>query len=129
MSHGMDDSVLVGRGQDIRTISRQTWEGHLSKVPEHGRTRLSFMSDEHHLIRNFVVRELPRLGEPIEPVHIAEGLGLPLGKTEAMLEELEKNLFFLVRNEWGAVSWAFPVTAEITGHHLVFSTGERLDAA
>jgi hypothetical protein len=45
------------------------------------------------------------------------------------VEELERNLFFLDRAGGEEVSWAFPVTADDTGHRLVFSTGERLDAA
>jgi len=46
-----------------------------------------------------------------------------------ILDDLEGNLFFLVRNERGHVSWAFPVTAEQTRHRLRFSTGERIYAA
>jgi len=87
------------------------------------------MTEEHHLVRNFVVKELPRAGEPIRSDHISRELMLSRARTEIILDELERHLFFLVRNQRGEVSWAFPVTAENTGHHLVFSTGERLDAA
>ncbi len=80
-------------------------------------------------MRYFVVRELPRVGESIQPAFIAEALKLPLNRTNAILDELEKNLFFLVRNEQGAVTWAFPVTVAPTPHHLTFSTGEQLYAA
>jgi hypothetical protein len=48
---------------------------------------------------------------------------------QAILEELERNLLFLVRGESGAVAWAFPVTVEPTPHRLNFSTGERLFGA
>ena len=43
----------------------------------------------------------------------------------AALAELERRLFFLVRNRVGEVSWAFPVTAEVTPHQLTFPSGER----
>ena len=46
-----------------------------------------------------------------------------------ILDDLENNLFFLVRNEQGEISWAFPVTVEETPHKLTFSTGEKLNAA
>ncbi len=41
----------------------------------------------------------------------------------------EISLFFLVRPCKEEVSWTFPVTVDNTGHHMDFSTGERLDAA
>jgi hypothetical protein len=87
------------------------------------------MSGEHHLVRNFVVRELPRVGQSISPDTISQNLELPLKRVRILLDELEKNLFFLVRNSQGAVSWAYPVTVAETPHELVFSTGERLYGA
>jgi hypothetical protein len=48
---------------------------------------------------------------------------------KGILDELERNLFFLVRNAQGAVSWAYPVTVEPTPHQLRFHSGERLYAA
>ncbi len=87
------------------------------------------MSKEHHLVRNFVVREMPIAGEPLSPAYIAQKLELPLERTKAILGELEKNMTFLFRNEHGAVTWAYPVTVERTPHHITFSTGEQLYAA
>lgn len=87
------------------------------------------MSKTHHLVRYFVVRELPRLGQPMPPEFIAEALELSLAQTVTILDELEQHLFFLVRNEEGAVTWAFPVTVEPTQHSITFSSGEQLYAA
>jgi hypothetical protein len=87
------------------------------------------MSEEHHLVRYFVVRELPHAGQPLQPEFISRELNLPLTQVNTILDELERNLFFLVRNEQGAVSWAYPVTVDQTPHELTFSTGERLYAA
>ena len=125
----MSGTILLGRGHQIIKIPRKEWEKHLSAVPQHSETRLSFMSEEHHLVRYFVVRELPRTGEPMPPEFISQRLRLPLARTNAILDELERNLLFLVRNEQGAVSWAYPVTVDHTPHHLTFSTGEQLYAA
>ena len=125
----MVDTVLIGRGDTISNIPRGDWEQELSSAPEKISQSLEFMSHDHHLVRNFVVRELPRLGRPISLADISHALNLTRIRTESILEDLEKNLFFLVRGNGAEVSWAFPVTAEDTGHHLVFSTGERLDAA
>lgn len=72
------------------------------------------MSEEHHRVRYHVVEELPSCGRPLAPEAIGKALGLPAARTEAILEDLEKHLFFLVRNEEGAVTWAFPVTVTET---------------
>jgi hypothetical protein len=125
----MSETILFGRDRQISKIPRATWEEHLTQAPDHARTRLSFMSEEHHQIRYFVVKELPNRGKPLEPEFISQSLQLPLVRVRAILAELEQKLFFLVRNEQGAVSWAFPVTAEPTPHQLTFSTNERLYGA
>ena len=124
----MTDTLLIGRGDTISSIPQTGWEQEVSSAPEQISQRLAFMSNEHHLVRNFVVRELPRLGRPITLRAISHALRISRTRTSAIVEDLERNLFFLVRRG-GEVSWAFPVTAEKTGHHLVFSTGERVDAA
>lgn len=126
----MSESVLIGRGDTISSIPRSQWEQELRSAPEHIGHRLEFMSDEHHQVRYFVVRELPRLGRPVTLREISRALQLSPERTAAIVEDLERNLFFLVRRgTQEEVSWAFPVTVEGTGHQLVFSTGERLDAA
>ena len=46
----MSESVLLGQGRDMAELPRNTWEAHLSNVPQHTETRLSFMSEEHHRV-------------------------------------------------------------------------------
>jgi hypothetical protein len=90
---------------------------------------LAFMTPHHHAVRNFVVRELPRHGAPLSPTQIARSLRLDAKVVTDLLDDLEKHLFFLVRNERGEVSWAFPVTSDRTPHRLRFSTGEQIFGA
>ena len=125
----MSEVVLSGQGRQIVALPNGQWEMGLLSAADRIPQRLDFMSAEHHRVRRFVVAELPRVGGPVSPEHISRALSLPIERTRTVLDELEKRLFFLVRNERGAVSWAFPVTVESTGHGLSFSTGERLDAA
>jgi hypothetical protein len=94
-----------------------------------GNAQLDFMTDEHHRIRNFVVTELPRAGEPLSPEFIARELTLPLAQVSDMLNDLEKHMTFLFRNEQGAVEWAYPVTVDQTPHRMTCSTGEQVNAA
>ena len=124
----MSDTVLIGRGDTISRIPQADWEQQLRSAPEGIGQRLAFMSVEHHLVRNFVVQELPRLGRPVSLNAISHALGISPTRISAIVDDLERNLFFLVC-AGGDVSWAFPVTVEDTGHRLVFSTGERIDAA
>ena len=125
----LSNTILLGQGHQITEIPRKDWEQNLSQISQHSETRLSFMSREHHLVRNFVVRELPRTSQPVQPELISQSLELPLARVNTLLDELEYNLFFLVRNSQGSVSWAYHVTIEKTPHELVFSTGERLYGA
>ncbi len=108
---------------------KETWEQHVEQAPKDISKMLSFMTKTHHLIRYFVVKELPHIEKPIPPELISEELKMSFSRTTKILDDLERNLFFLVRNGQGEVSWAFPVTADKTPHHLTFSTGERLNAA
>ncbi len=125
----MEAKILLGRDQTILEVPQTTWQQHLAQVPQHSQARLSFMTEAHHRIRYFVVKELVNTQRPIEPDWIAEKLSLPLERVNRLLEELERNLFFLVRNPQGEVAWAYPVTVEPTPHRLNFSSGERLYGA
>jgi hypothetical protein len=125
----MNETILLGRGRRMLEIPREMWEQHLAEAPQHSQARLGFMSEAHHRVRYFVVGELPRQGGAIGPEAIARALQLPRGRVETLLDELERKLFFLVRNAQGAVAWAYPVTVEPTPHRLSFSTGEQVYAA
>jgi hypothetical protein len=125
----MSATILKGVASDLIEEPRAAWDNQLARAPEELRQLLLFMTEEHHRVRNHVVKELPGAGQPLAPAAIAGALRLPVSRVRAILEELERKLFFLVRNEDEAVSWAFPVTVTETPHHLHFSTGDRLDAA
>ena len=121
--------ILLGRGQEIVEFSQAAWKQELAQVPQHSHSRLSFMTAAHHRVRYFVVKELASTQKPIEPGFISEQLKMPLQQVNSIVDELEQKLFFLVRNERGAVAWAYPVTVEPTPHKLSFASGERLYGA
>ena len=125
----MEEKILIGRDREILEISQAAWKQELAQFPQYSQARLSFMTDTHLLIRNFVVKEMVMRQKPIEPELISEKLSIPLEQVNLLLEELERKLFFLVRNEQGAVAWAYPVTVETTPHKLIFTSGERLYGA
>ena len=126
----MQDTILIGRQDKLITIPADMWRQHLMQAQQHGSSRLSFMTENHHRIRNFVVSELPRNnGNPLGAEDISYRLKLSLARVVDILEELQKRLFFLVLNDAGEVSWAFPVTTDKTPHRLRFSGGESIFAA
>jgi hypothetical protein len=80
-------------------------------------------------VREFVVTEIPRAGAPLPPEAIARALDLEPERVVALLDDLERNMTFLFRNEQGAVAWAYPVTADVTPHRARLSSGELVYAA
>jgi hypothetical protein len=125
----MSSHILLGVGRDIQTKRDDAFVKSVKGLPARMASRLAFMSRNHHAVRDFVVRELPRQGRPLSPIQIAQVTGLTRQTVSAILAELERNLFFLVRNSEGNVSWAFPVTTSRTPHCLTFSTGEKIFGA
>ena len=125
----MSETILMRQGRQLTPIAREAWEHDVSSIPQHIEVGLGFMSEAHHLVRYFVVRELLRVGESLSPEFIARQLHLPIVRVQVILDELEKHLTFLFRNARGAVAWAYPVTVDCTPHHVTLSTGEQGYAA
>ena len=117
--------IFRGTGREIHSVPDDDFQQAMAKLPQRMAARLAFMSAAHHQVRDFAVRELPRQVRPISPLRIAQITELPLAKVKTILADLEKHLFFLVRDVAGNVSWAFPVTSSRTPHRLTFSTGEK----
>jgi hypothetical protein len=124
-----NEDIFLGRDNRILLQSFDILRTHLERHLTTRSPRLSFMTEDHHRVRDFAVTELPRFGRALPPARIAEATGIPLDRVEGILDELERNRFFLVRNPGRHVSWAFPVTTERTPHRLRLSTGDTIHAA
>ena len=125
----MEERILLAQGENITEMPRRDWEAGLAALPAHVAAGLSFMTGDHHRVRDFAVRELPRAGAPLTPAFIARSLEMGVAQVTPLLEDLERHKTFLFRNKAGAVAWAYPVTVDPTPHRVAFSTGERLHAA
>lgn len=121
--------VLIGRGREISRMPDSAFVRGVKALPARMASRLAFMSRDHHLVRDFAVRELPRQDKPLSPAQIARVTALTVQTVSSVLDDLERNLFFLVRDLEGNVNWAFPVTTSKTPHCLAFSTGESVFGA
>ena len=69
----MEEEILLGRDREILEIPQTP--------------RLNFMTDAHHQIRYFVVKEMVIRQKPIEPELISEELNIPLKRVNFLLEE------------------------------------------
>ena len=125
----MTNMLLIGFWRTMVGVPPVLWEKQIERMRHKVRKSIRFMSPEHRLVHHYVVRELPRVGEPIPVERVAQGLALGVEQTIEILKELEERLTFLYRNEQGQVLWAYPVTVEKTPHRITFGSGERLYAA
>ncbi len=124
-----NDPLLLGVWRYLLPLPPALWN---SQVIANGRAMaaaLSFMTPDHHRVRNYAVVELPRCGRPLEPEDFSAALDLPLDRVVRILDELEAHMTFVYRTNGRAVDWAYPVSIGPTPHHVTFSTGERIDAA
>jgi hypothetical protein len=126
----MNQSIWLGVWRYLVRVPRPIWQRQVAQnarlTTEHG---LSFMTEEHHRVRDFVVVELPRTARPLSAAVIAERLGIPVARVTQILDDLEKHLTFLYRNPQGEVTWGYPVTVDRTPHRVSFSSGEQTYAA
>ncbi len=125
----MRKRIYLGSGQKMIPLPTFLWKMGISANAKKADKALGYLSREDHLVRDFVVREIPRRGKPLAPELIAKELDLPLDRVVAIIDKLERRKIFLFRNEDGDVLWAYPVTADATPHRVTFSTGEETNAA
>lgn len=125
----MSDWLMAGVWRLILRLPPAIGRKRVGQLAERAREVVGAVSAQHRAVHHFIVRELPRLGTPMPPQHIADCLDLPLPAVIGTLADLEAGKGFLVRNEDGAVVWAYPVTAEPTPHRIRFKSGETLYAA
>ena len=125
----MKNKLMMGFWRYILNVPSFLWEKKVAGATKKFDKEHSFMTAEHRNVHHFVVRDLPRTGQPMAPGYIAKSLNLPDDRVNAILDDLETHMTFLYRNERKEVAWAYPVTVEKTPHHATFNTGETLYAA
>ena len=125
----MSKKLMLGLWRYIINIPPSLWEKQISKAKKKLDTEYGFLSEEHHSVHHFVVRELPYVGKPLPPESVADRLGIPVDRVRTILGDLEEGMTFLFRNNNGDVVWAYPVTVHKTPHRISFNTGEELYAA
>ena len=126
----MRNRILLGYRRWMIPVPGFVWQRLVkSNASKEGATRLAGLSDDHHRVRDFVVREMHRVEAPLSPEVIGERLNLPVDRVTAILDELEKGMVFLYRSQPDVVTWAYPVTVDQTPHQVRYSSGEQGQAA
>lgn len=125
----MDNTLLKGIWKYLMPVPPFLWKGKIRQMAKKAKSGIGFMTEDHHQVRNFVVKTLPEYGRPLSADKIAQDLNLGLERVSVILDELEKNKFFIFRNKEKEVAWAYPVTTEVTPHKAYFPNGETIHAA
>ncbi|HTP26559.1 MAG TPA: hypothetical protein VMK12_13020 [Anaeromyxobacteraceae bacterium] len=125
----MRDALLLGAGRWLLPIPAFVWRRKARREAQRIAAGLGWMTVDHHRVRDFVVRELACTGRPVSSSAIAQALGFETHHVVRLLDELERRLTFVFRGSEGAVSWAYPFTANATPHQVAFPSGERVNAA
>jgi hypothetical protein len=125
----MNKSIFLGLRRFMLRIPRPIWQQEVARGALAAEKSLVFMTEDHHKVRDFVVREMPRIAKPIPPEEIAEGLDMTVEQVVLILDDLEKHMTFLFRGQGDSVTWAYPVTVDETPHRITFSSGENIYAA
>jgi len=125
----MKNKLMMGLWRYVLNVPSFLWEKQIAMATKKFDKDHRFMTDEHRSVHHFVVKDLPRTGQPMAPEYIAESLSMPADRINTILDDLETHMTFLYRNDRGEVVWAYPVTVEKTPHHVTFNTGETLYAA
>ena len=125
----MKNRILLGLWRYIFKVPPSLLEKGRARSKEKFAEHMAFMTKDHRLVHHHVVRELPYAKSPIQPEAVATALGLTIEQVRAILDDLEKHMTFIYRNQAGEIVWAYPVTLEKTPHHVTFGSGETCYAA
>ena len=74
----MNKSLLLGLWRILLRIPRPIWQQEVARSARASEKSLAFMTANHHKVRDFVVREMPRIAKPIPPETIAQSLGMEI---------------------------------------------------
>jgi hypothetical protein len=125
----MSDALLVRLGRFGVRLPRPLWRWIIAREAQRSARGIAWMTPEHHRVRDFVVTEIARTGEPLTPTRIAAATGLADDHAASIVEELERGKTFLYRSDGADVDWAYPFTTTATSHRVTLGEGEPRYAA
>jgi len=70
----MNTKLMAGFWRFMLSVPPSLWKKQIAREKKKHRAELAFMTDEHRAVHHFIVRELPKIGEPLSPEFVAEKL-------------------------------------------------------
>lgn len=126
---GMMDALLIRLKRFGLRVPRLLWERVIAAEARRSGRNLDWFTPDHHAVRDHAVTEIARSGNPVTVEQLAAATGLEHSRLAKVLDDLERAKTFLFRSSGDGVDWAYPVTAEDTGHRIRLDSGERFFAA
>lgn len=125
----MEEHIFFGRGRDLMEISSKGWRHFINEAPERSKEFHPGITLEHLQIRDYAIETLALTGKALQPATIERAFNKSKKRVEKILDDLQRNLVFIARDDQGAVTWAHPVTVNPTPHRLHLSEGEAFFAS
>lgn len=125
----MFKTVLLGFRRRMIRIPERLFRHVVPQQTRRMKKWVGSLPEDHRRVHHYVVKTIPKTGQPVSPQVIANALDMPVDEVNKILDYLERRLVYLFRKGGEAVVWAYPVTAEPTPHQVRFDTGERVFAA
>jgi hypothetical protein len=110
-------------------VPQVLWKRVISAEARRSGKSLERFTPEHHRVRDLAVTTIASTGAPVSPHELGRTAGVGEDRLGVVLDELEKGKTFLYRTGGRDIDWAYPVTAEDTGHRIRLDSGERFFAA
>jgi hypothetical protein len=123
------DTLLIRLKRVGLRVPRFLWERLIAAEARRSGRRLAWFTADHHTVRDFAVTEIAAGGASVGVDQFVAATGLDRSRLTSVLDDLERGKTFLYRTDGNAVDWAYPVTAEDTGHRIRLDSGERFFAA
>jgi len=125
----MEEHILFGRDRDLMEIPSKGWKHFIDDAPERSKEFHPDITLEHLQVRNYAIETLALTGEALQPSTIERAFNKSKKRVEKILDDLQRNLVFIARDNQGAVTWAHPVTVEPTPHRLHLPGGKAFFAS
>lgn len=110
-------------------LPRVLWQRVINAEARRSGKNLEWFTSEHHRVRDLAVTTIAATGSAVSQERLGSAAGIEWDRLAVVLDDLEKGKTFLYRSGSSDVDWAYPVTAENTGHRIRLDSGERFFAA
>ncbi len=129
MTVDLKSKIFIGIWRFMIPLPQALFKKDVRKMADAICSKTVDVSAEERQVHRFIVMTMTETNEAVSLEYIAEKLDMPLDRVRDIVDKLEEMKVFLYRYNSQGINWAYPVTAENSGHKTTFSTGEQCNAA